>query len=427
MTLDSIVAVVLGGTRLSGGQGGVAGSIIGVAILGLIRNIISFADVPTWWQTLVDALIIITALAAPGFIRLLRSRRRGMKRSLKSLKLSPPLIALLLAIGLFLLGGVLAPGFVNVSQAINIVRLAAFLGIIAAGQTLVIISGGEGIDLSIGAIVTLSAILIYRIVDGQDALVLPALAVALLAGTFFGALNGLGITALGMPPLVMTLGMAGVVQGSILVITQGTLVGRAAPIMATLISRPLVGGVPGVVIIWLLLGGLMWLLLERTTYGKNLFRRGRQPHHRAPVRRACAPHRGGHLCALRPAVGLWRLYAAGLHPERLSQPGRTLALSVGRGGGRRRHGAGRRQGQLLGHHVRRTGAHADQQSAHRGPASRSQPPNHSRRYPAGAALVLRAAAEFAAVNGRLEIERVKRSGDFGVRYLALHLIFTLCS
>lgn len=75
MTLDSIVAVVLGGTRLSGGQGGVAGSILGVIILGLIRNIISFADVPSWYQTLVDALIIIIALAAPGLIQLIRRRR----------------------------------------------------------------------------------------------------------------------------------------------------------------------------------------------------------------------------------------------------------------------------------------------------------------------------------------------------------------
>ncbi|MFL7837888.1 MAG: ABC transporter permease [Candidatus Promineifilaceae bacterium] len=75
MTLDSIVAVVLGGTRLSGGQGGIAGSILGVIILGLIRNIISFANVPSWYQTLVDALIIIIALAAPGFIQLLRRRR----------------------------------------------------------------------------------------------------------------------------------------------------------------------------------------------------------------------------------------------------------------------------------------------------------------------------------------------------------------
>lgn len=76
MTLSSIVAVVLGGTRLSGGQGGVTGSLIGVVILGLIRNIISFAKVPTWWQTLVDALIIVVALAGPGLIRLIRSRRQ---------------------------------------------------------------------------------------------------------------------------------------------------------------------------------------------------------------------------------------------------------------------------------------------------------------------------------------------------------------
>ncbi len=74
MTLDSIVAVVLGGTRLSGGQGGITGSIIGVAILGIIRNIISFANVPTWYQTLVNAIIIVLALAGPGLIRLLRRR-----------------------------------------------------------------------------------------------------------------------------------------------------------------------------------------------------------------------------------------------------------------------------------------------------------------------------------------------------------------
>lgn len=72
MTLDSIVAVVLGGTRLSGGQGGIAGTVMGVVILGLIRNIISFANVSTWWQTLVDALIIVVALAAPGIVRLVR-------------------------------------------------------------------------------------------------------------------------------------------------------------------------------------------------------------------------------------------------------------------------------------------------------------------------------------------------------------------
>jgi ribose transport system permease protein len=74
MTLESVVATVIGGTRLSGGQGGIVGTILGVAILGLIRNIISFASVPTWYQTLVNAVIIVLALAAPGIVSLFRRR-----------------------------------------------------------------------------------------------------------------------------------------------------------------------------------------------------------------------------------------------------------------------------------------------------------------------------------------------------------------
>jgi ribose transport system permease protein len=72
MTLNSIVAVVLGGTSMSGGWGGVAGSVLGVLILGLVRNIVAFADVNSWYQPLVDASIVLIALASPGLIRLLR-------------------------------------------------------------------------------------------------------------------------------------------------------------------------------------------------------------------------------------------------------------------------------------------------------------------------------------------------------------------
>lgn len=74
MTLPSITAVVIGGTALSGGVGGVAGAIFGAIILGLIHNIISFANVDLWWQTFVNAAIIVLALAAPGIIRLIRRR-----------------------------------------------------------------------------------------------------------------------------------------------------------------------------------------------------------------------------------------------------------------------------------------------------------------------------------------------------------------
>ncbi len=75
LTLSSVTAVVIGGTALSGGVGGVAGSMIGAIILGFIKNIISFANIDTWWQTLTNAAIIVVGLAAPGVIALLGRKR----------------------------------------------------------------------------------------------------------------------------------------------------------------------------------------------------------------------------------------------------------------------------------------------------------------------------------------------------------------
>lgn len=74
LTLPAITAVVIGGTALSGGTGGIAGAIMGALIIGLLRNIISFAQIDSWWQTFVNAAIIVLALAIPGILSLLRRR-----------------------------------------------------------------------------------------------------------------------------------------------------------------------------------------------------------------------------------------------------------------------------------------------------------------------------------------------------------------
>jgi ribose transport system permease protein len=195
---------------------------------------------------------------------------------MKRIRLSPPVAALILAVVLFLLSGLLPNGFgsnpsIAMSQATNIVRLAVFLGVIAAGQTLVIISGSEGIDLSSGAIVTLTAILTYVIVSGNNDKVLLAILVSFLVGGAVGFLNGAGVTFLKISPFVMTLGMAGVVKGLIIILNHGNVSGKVAPIMTKLIARPVFLGIPGAIIIWVIFGVLMWLLLERTTFGKNLF------------------------------------------------------------------------------------------------------------------------------------------------------------
>jgi ribose transport system permease protein len=195
---------------------------------------------------------------------------------MKRIAIPPPLAAVLLAIVLFVLSGLLPNGFgsnldIAGAQATNIIRLAVFLGVVAAGQTLVIISGGEGIDLSAGAVVTLAAIVTYSIVSGHNENVLLALPAALIVGALIGLLNGLGVTFLKIAPLVMTLGMAGVVTGLIIVLTQGSVNGAVAPIMTQIIARPVFLGIPGAIPIWLLIGAGMWLLLQRTTYGKQLF------------------------------------------------------------------------------------------------------------------------------------------------------------
>lgn len=75
MTLTAITAVVIGGTALSGGVGGITGPIMGALTLGIIQNIISFAHINTWWETFVKATIIVVALAAPGLINLFGRRK----------------------------------------------------------------------------------------------------------------------------------------------------------------------------------------------------------------------------------------------------------------------------------------------------------------------------------------------------------------
>jgi ribose transport system permease protein len=197
---------------------------------------------------------------------------------MKRFSVSPPVAALILAIVLFLLSGFLPNSYgsnvdIAIAQATNIVRLAVFLGVIAAGQTLVIISGSEGIDLSAGSVVTLTAILTYVYVSGENDRVLIALLISLGVGAVIGFLNGIGVTFLRISPFVMTLGMSGVVTGAIIVVNHGNVSGRIAPIMTRLIARPVSPSIPipGAVVIWLIFGVLMWLLLERTTFGKNLF------------------------------------------------------------------------------------------------------------------------------------------------------------
>jgi ribose transport system permease protein len=188
-------------------------------------------------------------------------------------RLGPVGLAFLLVLLLLALQALVQPTPLTWSQTLNLLKIAAVLGLLSIGQTLVVLSGGEGVDLSVGAVATLGAIVVYNFTRGQDALFFPALALALLVGLGLGALNGILIVHVRLPPLVATLGLSSVVLGLILWV-GGRERGEVPPLLVRLVSEPWVLGIPGVIFLWAFLGFLVTFLLRRTLYGKALYALG---------------------------------------------------------------------------------------------------------------------------------------------------------
>jgi ribose transport system permease protein len=204
--------------------------------------------------------------------------RRDAGRPIFAMLKQPLVAALGLIVLLLVLGEYLSPGFASPEQILRLLIVAALLGIVAAGQNLVILGGREGIDLSVGGVASLSAILAGNVMNGSDNGILPALAVTLATGALFGALNGIGVTLLRIPPLVMTLGMLGVLQGLLVVIRQGIPSGRAAPALSEFVTRPFFAGLPGILWLWIATGLFMAFLLKRTVFGYRIYAIGSNEH-----------------------------------------------------------------------------------------------------------------------------------------------------
>ncbi len=211
-----------------------------------------------------------------------------MPAGLKAFLTYPLTIAVIAIIVLLGIGELLSPGFASPDQIINQLIIAALLGVVAAGQNLVILGGHEGIDLSVGGIISFGAFLAGNIMQQNDANLPLAIVVVLSATFIIGLMSGIGVTFLRIPPLVMTLGMLGVVNGLLVVLTRGVPSGRAAPLLAR-ITQPLVAGIPTIVFIWIAVGVLMALVLRRTTFGLNIYAVGANEEAAAlagvPVRR----------------------------------------------------------------------------------------------------------------------------------------------
>jgi ribose transport system permease protein len=162
------------------------------------------------------------------------------------------------------------PGIVTPIWISNIVLFAAPLGILAAGQTLVMLSGG--IDLSVASVATASAYLMAtHSYLGNTEAVLWGLA----AGLAVGLINGVGVAILQVQPLVMTLGSGLMTEGTLIVYSQKILVLAQAPRVPSFIqalgSGKVLGLVPIDLLLWAPIAVVALVGLQRTGFGRLLY------------------------------------------------------------------------------------------------------------------------------------------------------------
>jgi ribose transport system permease protein len=125
---------------------------------------------------------------------------------------------LLILIAMWFVLSLLSPYFFTVGNLSEITLQTAVIGIIAAGETLIIISGG--IDLSVGSIFACSGVL-GGLVFQNTANWPTALLTTIICGGILGLANGFFITRLRVPPFIATLGMLGIARGFALIFSRG--------------------------------------------------------------------------------------------------------------------------------------------------------------------------------------------------------------
>ncbi len=187
---------------------------------------------------------------------------------------SRPFLTVLLVAAVWIAASFAKPGFGAFGHLRYLFELGAVVGLVAIGQTFVVIAGG--IDLSVGAIITVSAVgapLVAIPGDGSGAFAILAI---LAAATAIGFLNGLGVALLRAHPMIMTLAMATFLQGLLILIAGGSAVSAQNPLLEWLgDARP--GGVPAGVIVWIFASALALAALHATPFGARVFALGANP------------------------------------------------------------------------------------------------------------------------------------------------------
>jgi ribose transport system permease protein len=205
---------------------------------------------------------IAETIAAP-----LRRLRAG--RMIRASGLVWVLVAMCLAAAL------ISDAFLNPFNLINVARQVALFGIVSIGMTFVILTAG--IDLSVGSIVAVAAVVSALLLDAGAAVPLVMLA-GLGIGVVLGAVNGAGITLGRLPPFIMTLGMMVMGRGLAMTISDGHPIHfKDASADFAWLGQGHLLGLPVPVWIFAVVAASAYIVLRYTPFGRNIYAVGSNP------------------------------------------------------------------------------------------------------------------------------------------------------
>jgi ribose transport system permease protein len=169
---------------------------------------------------------------------------------------------------MFVVFGLVAPNSFHYQNVENAFKQASYIGIIAVGMTFVLLTGG--IDLSVGSNMYVSAAIAGLAMQHFSIGVWPALILCLCVGAVFGAVNAFAVTKLKVMPFVVTLAMMVTGRGIGLMFTKSRAVNFPDSVTG-LGSRELFDLIPYPIVVFAIVVFCAWLLLERTTLGRQIY------------------------------------------------------------------------------------------------------------------------------------------------------------
>jgi ribose transport system permease protein len=182
---------------------------------------------------------------------------------------NPTLVLFVVLVLLILVTGVVEPNYLSANGLRSTLLQAAPLGILAGAQTILLLSGG--IDLSLTMIATASA---YVAANQSPQGAAIAISLGLLVGLIMGAANGVGVAVFRVNPLIMTLAMSGIILGLFTSWTQTILQGstRVAEFIRLIGGASFLGNsIPYSVLIWAVIAAIIFWLLRRSGWGRLIY------------------------------------------------------------------------------------------------------------------------------------------------------------